>query len=67
MKTTANTKSLLADAFEVLLKNLGPQKTTRVWRILAAPQGDYLMEREKMFAGKDIRTLHKEAKKFNRE
>ena len=66
MKTTTSQQSLLASAFEVLLKNLGPQKTMQVWQVLATPYGDYVKEREVLFADKDIGTLYEEAKKFNR-
>jgi activator of 2-hydroxyglutaryl-CoA dehydratase len=67
MKTTTNQQSLLANAFEVLLKNLGPQKTVQLWQVLATPYGDYLAEREKLFAEKDITALYEGAKQFNRD
>lgn len=66
MKMATNQQSLLTSAFEVLLKNLGPQKTIQIWQVLAPPFGDYTKERERLFAGKDVSTIYKEAKKFNR-
>jgi hypothetical protein len=46
---TSERQSLLADAFGVLLKNLGPQKTTQLRQVLVGPRGDYLETRNKLF------------------
>lgn len=67
MKTAAEQRSLLADAFEVLLEKFGPRKTTQLWQILAMPRGDYAKTRRKLFAGKDVNTIYRDAKKFNRK
>ncbi len=60
-------QSLLTTAFEVLLKNLGPQKTSQLWQILNPLVGDYLNERQKLFKGTTVISLYKKAKKFNRK
>jgi len=68
MKTVTENKkqSLLADAFEVLLDNLGPEKTAELWRIFISPEDDYLKIRSRIFADKNISSIYGEAKKFNR-
>ena len=67
MKTRAFDKqSLLESAFEILLENLGEEKTIQVWQVLTAPKLDYLKIRPKLFANKDISQIYKEAKKFNK-
>ncbi len=65
MQTNEN-KSLLTTAFEVLLNNLGPQKTSRLWQILTPLRGDYISEKQKLFKGKSLTNLYKEARKFNK-
>ena len=74
MTTTMTTKtitnkssSLLAEAMDVLLEHLGPQKTAELWHVLAPPSGDYLKLRKQLFAGKDVHTIFREAKRFNRK
>lgn len=64
---TTRDQSLLNTAFEVLLHNLGPQKTSRLWRLLTPSQTDYASIRQKLFKGKGIDFLYKEAKKLNRK
>lgn len=59
-------QSLLSTAFEVLLNNLGPQKTSQLWQILTPLGGDYLRDRQKIFKGETITSLFKAAKKFNK-
>ena len=60
-------QSLLTAAFEVLLHNLGPQKTSQLWQILTPLKESYLSDRLKTFKGKSVASLYKEAKKFNRK
>lgn len=60
-------QSLLTTAFGVLLKNLGPQKTSQLWQVLNPLMGDYLNERQKLFGKKSVSSLYKEAKNFNRK
>lgn len=60
-------QSLLTTAFEVLLNNLGPQKTSRLWQILTPLRGDYISEKQKLFKGKSLSSLYKQAKSFNRK
>lgn len=60
-------QSLLSTAFEVLLNNLGPQKTSQLWQILTPLRENYTLERQKLFKGKSITSLYKEAKKFNKK
>jgi len=68
MKTQALEKqSLLEDAFETLLENLGLEKTIHVWQVLTSSRLDYLKIRQKLFAAKDLPSIYKQAKKFNRE
>lgn len=62
----AEKQSLLADAFEILLKNLGPQKTTQLWQIFVSSKTDYLKIKPTIFIGKNISSIYKEAEKFNR-
>ncbi len=68
MKTATENKkqSLLSDAFRVLLKNLGPEKTAHLWRIFVSSKTDYRIVRDKLFADKTLASLYAEAKKFNR-
>lgn len=68
MKTQATkNQSLLATAFEVLLDNLGPQKTSQLWHLLAPSKIEYTKIRHKLFEGKSVESLYKEAGKFNRK
>lgn len=60
-------QSLLSTAFEVLLRNLGPQKTSQLWQILTPFKGDYISERKKLFKGNSVTSLYKQAKKLNRK
>jgi hypothetical protein len=60
-------QSLLNTAFEVLLLNLGPQKTSQLWHLLIPSKTDYTYVRQKLFKGKNIDSLYKEAKKFDRK
>jgi len=63
MKTQAIKKqSLLENAFEVLLENLGEEKTIQVWQALTAPKIDYLKIRHRLFAGKGVSEIYKEAR-----
>ena len=68
MKTqTTRDQSLLTTAFDVLLRNLGPQKTSQLWRLLIPSKTDYTYVRQKLFKGKNIDSLYKEAKSFNKK
>jgi hypothetical protein len=68
MKTqVTRNQSLLANAFDVLLRNLGPQKTSQLWQLLIPSQTDYASIRQKLFKGKGIDSLYREAKKFNKK
>ncbi len=60
-------QSLLTTAFGVLLKNLGPQKTSQLWQVLNPLMGDYLNDRQKLFRRESVSSLYKEAKKNNRK
>lgn len=59
-------QSLLTSALEVLLRNLGPQKTSQLWHLLASSKTEYTKIRRKLFEGKSVESLYKEAKKFNK-
>jgi len=63
---TTDKQSLLADAFDILLKNLGPQKTTRLWQILTPSQNNYLQTRTKLFKDKSVSSIYDKAKKLNK-
>jgi hypothetical protein len=65
MKNIFKEKPLIQDAFEVLLKELGPEKTIRLWQVFGVFGKDYLKFRKKLFKGKSIKKLYKEAKSFN--
>jgi hypothetical protein len=58
---------LIYEAFMVLLKHLGPEKTMQLWHLFMPPQEDYVKTRRKLFAGKDVAALAEEAQKLNRE
>lgn len=60
-------KSLLIDAFEVLMRNFGPEKTSRLWQILVPSKLTYTDLRHKLFKGKNLDSIYKEAKNFNRK
>lgn len=64
---TSKQQSLLTTAFEVLLNNLGLQRTNQLWQVLTPLRGDYLNDRKKLFRGKTVTSLYKRAKKFNRK
>lgn len=57
--------SLLTTAFEILLRQLGAQKTNRLWQILTPSKIDYMKVRQELFKGKDVEILYKEAAEFN--
>jgi len=59
-------KPLLQSAIGILLRELGPKKTTQLWQILSLPKEDYLTIRHEIFEKKSLAKLYKEAKKFNR-
>jgi len=65
MKNIVKEKSLIQNAFEILLKKLGPEKTVRLWQVLGIFDKDYLKFRKKLFKGKSLNQLYKEAKRFN--
>ena len=60
-------KSLLIDAFEVLMHNFGLEKTSQLWQILVPSKLTYTDIRHKLFKGKGPDSLYKEAKRFNRK
>lgn len=60
-------KSLLIDAFEVLMRNFGLEKTSQLWQILVPSKINYSDIRHKLFKGKGIDSVYKEAKHFNRK
>lgn len=60
-------QSLLTDAFEVLIRNLGLEKTSQLWQILAPSKTVYTNIRQRLFQGKKVNSLYKEAKHFNRK
>jgi len=67
MKTqVTKNQSLLTTAFEVLLSNLGLQKTSQLWHLLAPSKTEYTKIRHKLFKGKSVEEIYKEAKKFNK-
>lgn len=66
IQTTKN-QSLLTTAFEVLLHNLGPQKTNQLWHLLIPSKTEYTSIRQKLFKGKDFDSLYREAKSFNKK
>jgi len=63
---TIKEKPLLQTAFEILMRELGPQKTTQLWQVLAVSKIDYLTIRNKLIKNKSLTKLYKEAKNFNR-
>jgi DNA polymerase/3'-5' exonuclease PolX len=65
MKNIVKEKPLIQNAFEILLKELGPEKTVRLWQVLGIFDKDYLKFRKKLFKGKSLDQLYKEAKRFN--
>lgn len=67
MSVQTNKQSLLFTAYEVLLRNLGLQKTNQLWQILTPFKGGYVSERKKTFRGKSVDSIYKEAKKFNKK
>ena len=65
IQTTKN-ESLLATAFDVLLRNLGPQKTSELWHLLTPSKTEYANIRKELFKRKSLASLYEEAKKFNK-
>ena len=64
---TPKSSSILAEAMDVLLEHLGPQKTAELWHVIAPPGGDYLTIRPTLFAGMDATAMDREIRKFNHE
>lgn len=62
-----STQSLLADAFQVLLDELGPQKTTELWQVLVSPKKDYAEIRKELFGDKKASNLYEGVRRFNRK
>jgi len=58
-------KPLIESAFKVLLKELGPERTIRLWEILGFWSEDYLELRKKIFKRKSLSKIYEGAKKFN--
>ena len=67
IQTSKNRSSLLTDAFEVLMHNLGVEKAIQLWQILAPSKIVYTNIRHKIFQKKSLDTLYKEAKHFNKK
>lgn len=67
MSMQTNKQSLLTNAFEILMHNLGPQKVSQLWQILTPLSGNYVNERKKLFKGKSVTSIYKQAKKFNKK
>ena len=59
--------ALIEEAFVVLLEQLGPEKTLKLWHLFFPPQEEYVETRRKLVAGMDVATLDREIRKFNRE
>jgi len=64
--TKTKEKPLIQSAFEILLRELGVEKTFQLWQVLGILKEDYLKSREKLFRKKSLAQLYKEAKEFNR-
>jgi len=62
---TIKEKPLLQTAFEILMRELGPQKTTQLWQVLAVSKINYLTIRNKLIKNKSLTKLYREAKNFN--
>ena len=60
-------QSLLTNAFEILMRNLGPQKVSQLWQVITPGGGDYSNERKTLFKGRSVSALYKQSKKFNRK
>lgn len=67
IQVSKNQSSLLTDAFEVLMRNLGAEKTSQLWQILAPSKTVYMSIRQKIFQRKNLDTIYKEAKRFDRK
>lgn len=67
MQTSKNRSSLLTNAFEILIHNLGAEKASQLWQILAPSKTVYTNIRHKIFQKKSLDSLYKEAKLFNRK
>lgn len=65
--TMQTKQSLLTNAFEILMHNLGPHKATRLWQILTPLDGNYVTERKVLFKGKSVSSLYKQSLKFNKK
>jgi hypothetical protein len=65
MKNIVKEKPLIQNAFEILLKELGPEKTIRLWQVLGIFDEDYLKLRKKLFKAKSLNQIYKEVKRFN--
>jgi hypothetical protein len=63
---TFKERPLIETAFKVLLKELGPEKTIRLWEIFGFLGEDYLKLRKRIFKRKSLSKIYEEAKKFNR-
>jgi hypothetical protein len=63
--TKIKEKPLLQSAFEVLLREFGPEKTAKLWRLFIGKKIDYLKIRKKVFNNKSLNKIFQEAQKFN--
>jgi len=54
-------QALTEEAFAILRRNLPPHKVARLLSIWQIGQGDYVKEREALFAGETVNSLFEQA------
>lgn len=59
-------KELTEEAFAILQQHLPPHKVARLLSIWQVGQGDYLKERDVLFAGETVETLFAQATALSR-
>lgn len=55
------------DVKKFISNNYTPQKTSQLWHLLIPSKTEYAKIRQKLFKGKNIDYLYKEAKRFNKK
>ena len=59
-------QEILREAEAVLVRQLGPAKTARVWAAWRQGAGDYLQIRDRLFEGETVETLYEKIQQYEK-